>query len=321
MSNISSTHEFEDTSVCSDMLSMLKVENASSYGGIYSNLNDDQSLTDYSEMNSNKKKVKKKENPTVPVTFIWEKEEKETVYLTGSFCNWKQFFIMPKKDNIYILTIPLPKALHKFKFRINDIFYTNEKYPIMQEEGNDCNYIDISNVTNERKPSSKKNISKKRNDSSDINTESEKKSVSSEESDSNSHSHSYNDDIEDEEDIIFKKRKKRINKMKKIKYSQIFPKKINLNNYAPDVPYSYNYMYNIDVISKQRVIGKQKYYEPKENNMLGDNCSYKKIGVLPAVEINHIHSNETIISGKRVLCSSFMRYRNKFITFLYYKPM
>jgi hypothetical protein len=32
-------------------------------------------------------------------------------------------------------------------------------------------------------------------------------------------------------------------------------------------------MYNIDVISKQRVIGKQKYYEPKENNMLGDNCS------------------------------------------------
>ena len=108
--------------------------------------------------------------------------------------------------------------------------------------------------------------------------------------------------------------------MKKIKYSQIFPKKINLNNYAPDVPYSYNYMYNIDVISKQRLIGKRKYYEPKENNMLGDNCSYKKIGVLPAVEINHIHSNDSIISGERVLCSSFTRYRNKFITYLYYKP-
>ena len=306
---MSSTHEFDDTSVCSDMLSMLKVENASSYGGIYSNFNDDQSLTDYSEMNSNKKKVKKKENPTVPVTFIWEKEENETVYLTGSFCNWKQFFIMPKKDNIYILTIPLPKALHKFKFRINDIFYTNEKYPIIQEEGNDCNYIDTSNIINERKSSSKKTMSKKRNDSSDINTESEKKSMSSEDSDSNSHS--YNEELDEEEDLIFNRRKKRINKMKKI----------NLNNYAPDVPYSYNYMYNIDVISKQRVIGKQKYYEPKENNMLGDNCSYKEIGVLPAVEINHIHSNETIISGKRVLCSSFMRYRNKFITFLYYKPI
>ena len=109
--------------------------------------------------------------------------------------------------------------------------------------------------------------------------------------------------------------------MKNLKYSQNFPKKTNLNDYAPDVPYSYNYMYNIDVISKQGVIGKVKYYEPKENNMLGDNCSYKKIGVLPAVEINHIHSNNSIISGKRVSCSSFMRYRNKFITFLYYKPI
>ena len=105
-----------------------------------------------------------------------------------------------------------------------------------------------------------------------------------------------------------------------MKYSQIFPKKINLNNYGPDVPYSYNYMYNIDLISKQRFIGKRKYYEPKENNMLEDNCSYKKIGILPSIEINHIYCNDSIISGERVLCSSFTRYRNKFITYLYYKP-
>ena len=80
-------------------------------------------------------------------------------------------------------------------------------------------------------------------------------------------------------------------------------------------------MYNINVISSQKLIGKMKYYEPKENNILGDNCSYKKIGVLPAVELNHIHSNNLVISGSRALCSSFTRYRNKFITFLYYKPI
>jgi hypothetical protein len=220
---MSSNHDYDDTSDISEVFSMLRVENASSYGGIYSTFNDDQSLTDYSEMNSNKKKVKKKENQTSAVTFIWEKEENETVYLTGSFCNWKQFFIMPKKDNIYILTIPLPKALYKFKFRINDIFYTNEKYPIIQEEGNGCNYINTSKVINERKSSSKKNMTKKRNDSSDINTESEKRSVSSDDSDSNSHS--YNEELDEEEDLIFKRRKKRINKMKKIKYSQVYPKK------------------------------------------------------------------------------------------------
>ena len=315
-----SCHEFDDTSVNSDGLSLsLQIDNRSSYGGIYSNLNDDQSLTDCSLNcdNKNKKGKKKKKNDTQPVTFEWEKEENDTVYLTGSFCNWKQFFIMPKKDNIYKLTLPLPKALHKFKFRINDIFFTNKKYPIMKDGDNNCNYIDTSNAKHPSLRSSKKKFSKD-------NSESGKKSDndsdnSNSDSNSSSNSNSYSEEYDDE-DKNFRKRKKRIKQMKKIKYSQIYPKKINLNNYAPDVPYSYNYMYNLDVISKQRLIGKRKYFEPKENNMLGDNCSYKKIGVLPAVEINHIHSNHSIISGERVLCSSFMRYRNKFITYLYYKP-
>ena len=312
---MTSAHEYDDTSVCSDGLD-LSIENRSSYGGIYSNMNDDQSVDGNSNYNDKKKSRKKKE--TQPVTFEWEKEEKETVYLTGSFCNWRQLFIMHKNDNIYKITIPLPKALHKFKFRINEIFYTNKKYPIMKDGDNNCNYIDTSESDN--KQSSIKNNKKFSDDNSDNENKSDNESDTSESnSSSDSNSNSYDDELEVEE-RIFRKRKKRIKKMKKIKYSQIFPKKINLNNYAPDVPYSYNYMYNIDVISKQRLIGKRKYYEPKENNMLGDNCSYKKIGVLPAVEINHIHSNDSIISGERVLCSSFTRYRNKFITYLYYKP-
>ena len=312
---MTSAHEYDDTSVCSDGLD-LSIENRSSYGGIYSNMNDDQSVDGNSNYNDKKKSRKKKE--TQPVTFEWEKEEKDTVYLTGSFCNWRQFFIMQKNDNIYKITIPLPKALHKFKFRINEIFYTNKKYPIMKDGDNNCNYIDTSESDN--KQSSIKNNKKFSDDNSDNENKSDNESDTSESnSSSDSNSNSYDDELEVEE-RIFRKRKKRIKKMKKIKYSQIFPKKINLNNYAPDVPYTYNYMYNIDVISKQRLIGKRKYYEPKENNMLGDNCSYKKIGVLPAVEINHIHSNDSIISGERVLCSSFTRYRNKFITYLYYKP-
>jgi hypothetical protein len=188
----------------------------------------------------------------------------------------------------------------------------------MKDGDNNCNYIDTSE--SDKKQSSIKNNKKFSDDNSDNENKSDNESDTSESnSSSDSNSNSYDDELEVEE-RIFRKRKKRIKKMKKIKYSQIFPQKINLNNYAPDVPYSYNYMYNIDVISKQRLIGKRKYYEPKENNMLGDNCSYKKIGVLPAVEINHIHSNDSIISGERVLCSSFTRYRNKFITYLYYKP-
>jgi hypothetical protein len=314
---MTSAHEFDDTSVCSDALSLsLKIENASSYGGIYSNMNEDESITDFSINNTNKRKAKNKKSETFPVTFQWEKEENCIVYLTGSFCNWKQYFIMPQTNNIYSLTLPLPRALHKFKFRINDEYLLSKKYPTMKDEDSYCNYIDTSNV----QQSQSKNNKLGYDTSEDNNSDTEKEEKKSDTNSDSSSSHSYYDDFDDEDENSYKKRKKRIKKMKNLKYSQNFPKKTNLNDYAPDVPYSYNYMYNIDVVSKQGVIGKIKYYEPKENNMLGDNCSYKKIGVLPAVEINHIHSNETIVSGKRVLCSSFTRYRNKFITFLYYKP-
>jgi len=299
----SSAHNFDNNSSNSDNLSLsLKRENASSYGGIYSNWNEDQSLTNSSANNKNEKKLEK--NKTQNVTFQWDEEESdsEVVYLTGSFCNWKQFFIMPKLDNKYSITIALPKALHKFKFRINDDFKLNKNYPVMKEGNNNYNYIDTSETKDTTKSeNSEKNMSESGN---------------TDESDSSSSSSSYEPELEDKEERFRRKK----NKMKKKKYSQIFPKKNKLNNYAPDVPYSYNYMYNIDVISTQNFIGKRKYYEPKEHNILGDNCSYKKIGVLPAVEINHIHSNNLIVSGDRVLCSSFSRYRNKFITFLYYKP-
>ena len=307
---ISNTYDFDNKLSYSDNLSLsLKKENASSYGGIYSNWDGEQSLTSLSNNDKSKKKCEKKN--TQNVTFQWEEEEEsesEVVYLTGSFCNWKQFFIMPKIDNKYSVTLALPKALHKFKFRINEDYKLNKNYPVMKEGDNNCNYIDTSDT----KDTTSKSLNSKKSGASN------KDSDISEESESNSDSSSsYEREIDDKEERF--RRKKR--KMKKKKYSQIFPKKNKLNNYAPDIPYSYNYMYNIDVISSQKFIGQIKYYEPKEYNMLGDNCSYKKIGVLPAVELNHIHSNNLIVNGNRALCSSFSRYRNKFITFLYYKPI
>ena len=120
---ISSLHDYDCKSLISDNLSLsLKKENVSSYGGIHSNLDGKQSLTDYSNSDKGQKKLEK--TNTKNVTFQWEEEESESevVYLTGSFCNWKQFFIMPKIDNKYSVTLALPKALHKFKFRINEDF-------------------------------------------------------------------------------------------------------------------------------------------------------------------------------------------------------
>ena len=202
----SSGHEFEDTSECSDILSLsLKVENTSSYGGIYSNLNDDQSLTDYSANGSNQKNSKIKKNDTQPVTFHWDKEENEVVYLTGSFCNWKQFFIMPKYNNLYSLTLPLPKGVHKFKFRINDNFVVNKKYPIMKDGDNYYNYIDTSEKPLESKSKSKKSV--KKNEADEDNN-----SISDS---SDSSTSSSNEELEDEYEIYLKKRKKEKKGLKK----------------------------------------------------------------------------------------------------------
>ena len=303
-----STKEYSERSDFSDNLSLsLKRDTISYYGGIVSDASDDHSLTDFSDNNGNNKN----KNNTQNVTFQWDEEESDSqiVYLTGNFCKWKQYFIMPKINNIYTITLPLPKDLHKFRFRINDVFKLNKKYPIMKDGDNECNYIDTSEINNRNTKSKKSPISVNNSDEDLIE---EENSLSCSDS-----SLLYEPELEEEEEKIKRLRKLKI---KKIKYSMIFPKKDRLNNYAPNVPYCYNYIYNIDIISPQKYIGKSKYYEPKENNILGDNSSYKKISVLPVGEINHIHSNNLIASGARSLCSSFVRYRNKFITFLYYKP-
>ena len=303
-----STKEYSERSDFSDNLSLsLKRDTISYYGGIVSDASDDHSLTDFSDNNGNNKN----KNNTQNVTFQWDEEESDSqiVYLTGNFCKWKQYFIMPKINNIYTITLPLPKDLHKFRFRINDVFKLNKKYPIMKDGDNECNYIDTSEINNRNTKSKKSPISV---NNSDEDLFEEENSLSCSDS-----SLLYEPELEEEEEKIKRLRKLKI---KKIKYSMIFPKKDRLNNYAPNVPYCYNYIYNIDIISPQKYIGKSKYYEPKENNILGDNSSYKKIAVLPVGEINHIHSNNLIASGARSLCSSFVRYRNKFITFLYYKP-
>lgn len=112
---------------------------------------------------------------------------------------------MPKINNIYSLTLPLPKALHKFKFRINDVFLINKKYPVMKEGENDCNFIDTS-------PKISTSPNHNNSDNSDIES---KSSRNFDESDSSSKSNSF--DFEDEDEQFYKKLKKRKEKNEKNK--------------------------------------------------------------------------------------------------------
>ena len=282
----------------------LQKDNASTYYGI-------QSVAEKSTTNDHRQNKNNITNDKiVPITFEWAEEESDIVYLTGNFCNWKQFLIMPKNDKKYSLTLPLPRGLHLFRFRINDVWKINKNYPIMNDGENENNYVDTS------LPSTNTESHNKKNENLDDISENEEEEKDEEDNEFSDYS-----DSEKERERIIKKNKKIKKSLKKMKYSVYFPKKNNFSTIAPDLPYSYNYIFNLDVGSKQNNVGKLKYYEPKEKDLLGENCSYKSINVLPFVELNHVHSKKNEIkSNKYVLCSFFFRYRNKFSTFLYYKP-
>ena len=113
------------------------------------------SLTENSNSkNSNKKPFIPKENKDeknntnnnnkLPVTFEWEGGG-NSVYLSGSFCNWKQFFLMQKNaEGKYILKLDINKEFIQYKFKVDNVWKINEKLPSIYDHGNLNNYIDCT---------------------------------------------------------------------------------------------------------------------------------------------------------------------------------
>lgn len=306
----------DNYSTISDPFSLsLKNDNASTYYGIQCV---PEKCTDRENQQDNNKP---KDNKIEPITFEWPEEQKESeiVYLTGNFCNWKQLLIMPKKDKNYSLTLPLPRGIHQFRFRINNVWKVNKKYPTMKDGDNENNFVDTSLPSTNIESQVEKND--KSDDDSDESIEEEEENNRKKFSSDSELSESFEDeDEEEDEEEIMRKKWRRLSKyLKNIKYSVYYPKRKEYNYTAPDIPYSYNYNFNMDLNTKQINFGKNKFYETKENDILSGNYSYKKINALPFVEINHLHSKDNKIN-KTNMCSLFCRYRNKFTSFLYYKP-
>ena len=82
--------------------------------------------------------------------FQWDGNEKN-VYLTGSFCNWLQFFEMRKfipNENISIennnklyLILFLPKGTYQYKFKINSEWKCNSNFPTCSDKDGNINNV------------------------------------------------------------------------------------------------------------------------------------------------------------------------------------
>ena len=83
-------------------------------------------------------------NDKVPTMFEWSFKG-NSVYLTGSFCNWQEFFLMKKDENgIFRLILDLNRGFHQYKFKIDNEWKYNKNFPIYNDNGYINNYIDTS---------------------------------------------------------------------------------------------------------------------------------------------------------------------------------
>ena len=229
----------------------------------------------------------------IPTTFEWDGGGK-SVYVTGTFCKWDQFFLMKKKsENNYTLTLNLPRGYHEYKFKIDGEWKYNDKYPTCNNGGNINNYLDTTNTDKTLKNCDEgiTAISTNFTDNYiDISKTSKKysKNFLQENSESN----------QERKDI--QKQMKRLDKK------------------IPSTPIQYNKLMKMDLISNQNELGTKQFLKTHERNILSDNLSFKKINILPIEHTNHLDSKNG--KSKSVIVAVSSRYRFKFTTFVYYKP-
>ena len=226
--------------------------------------------------------IKVNDQNKVPVTFEWESEG-NSVYLSGSFCNWDQFFLMKKQpDGKRILTLYLNRGFIQYKFKVDNIWRCNEKFPIINDNGNKNNYIDTTNWE----------ISVGKSDETTTNTEVSFKQIDNK---------SINVSLELQ------------NAQKN--YTNYIPKLNELNVITPKTPEQY--IKNIDLNNNTSEEEKSDFYTESY-----DYKSIKSVFHEQINHMNYKIKNNKIVNNSRdknsLVCSIVSRYRLKFTTFVYY---
>jgi hypothetical protein len=128
-------------------------------------------------------------------------------------------------------------------------------------------------------------------------------------------------------DLSNNEKKKEENKEKETKkikkddlnYNCYKPLKTEMNVDAQDLPRYFSH-YNIDYNTRQNQIGNKKLLIYKENNLLSENNSYKKILTCPHVNLSHCCTQVNKDNNANIITSITFRFQHKFLTIIYYKP-
>ena len=240
--------------------------------------------------------------------FYWD-EGGNNIYITGSFCDWKEFFLMEKKEKgVYNKVLMLQPGFYQYKFKVDDNWAYSKKQPKFEDSnGNVNNFIDTTNI----------NIN-------DINNKN-KNEVEEEIKEKNS-----KDKNNKNNNIKRNSSNNSLGLLNNVEYSTYIPLKGEFNIKPLSLPglYKTHYILNEkkNKIIKERKFSQIEYVDQTNNSIrslsnskyLENNELYVGFQNLYHIHSNHLHSKE-IVDKKNAITSIITRYRAKFSTFIYYK--
>lgn len=192
---------------------------------------------------------KTNDDDRVLTKFEW-REGASMVYVTGSFVNWTQWFIMQKiEDNYFELTLELTRGTHQFKFIVDSVWKYSHHIPVQKDSrGNINNYVDNTTFkkaetrVKERKPKDK----------------------------------------EKDEGLSLTKGSGGVLSEE---FGDVIPKRSDMNTESPSVPVHYQDLYCKYRNTRQHKLCNPEFLSPIDHYYSSENSSFKCVNSVPHVSL------------------------------------
>ena len=251
--------------------------------------------------NKNNEEIKKE----IKTEFFWD-EGGNSIYLTGSFCQWKEFYLMEKNANgIFYKNLMLPPGFHQYKFKVDNNWAYSKKQPKFEDNsGNVNNFIDTTNYIIKKEIKKTKSEKSPKNKVKMVKSQKETKYK------------------EDEKDFNRNKSTNSIGILNNSNYSTNIPLKAQLKIKPLTIPGLFKTHYILNEKKNKNIIERKfsqiEYIDSTDSNYFLKNDPYVGFQNLYHIHSNHFHSKE-YCDKKNTITSIITRYRAKFSTFIYYK--
>jgi hypothetical protein len=273
-----------------------------------------------------KKEITKPNSNVVPTSFEW-REAGENVYLTGSFVNWDQKFLLRRNlvEHKFEICLELPKGRYEYKFVVDEIWKFSKFHPTIRDNrGNINNIIDNSNFATISQTSTSSNVTNNivNEEKKSENSDKIYKNYNCKENEKENYEKRMNneDNFQNYFNRINLNKSKKPSKVKE-EYLSNIPRKVELNTDATVCPDSYRDFYNINISSRQTSLGQSDHLSFTDTVYGAGNTSFLSIAAPSHVNLNHACTK--MINNKRgvIITSSSQRTDEKILTIIYYRPL